>query len=222
MPLLELRLDPQRDGRAIAEMLQRAGAETHLIACRLTERTPRRLLRWLDLEVDPDRMEALLQAVRRRVGPRHLALARLGPGRVLLRVSEPAPSFCETTHGAGGVCVTCPLLSTDEQGSWRVILPRGTWTEAFLRGLPGGKAAHPAIARLDPYRSKTSLTRRQDHALRVAYDLGYFAYPRRGSLGDVARALGTGRSATLEMLRRATSKLAGRRYGDELKVRIAP
>ncbi len=167
-------------------------------------------------------METLLHALRRRVNSRHLALARLGPGRVLMRVSEPAPSICVTTHGVGGICVSCPLLTHNERDSWRVILPQGTWTRAFLRGLPGGKSKHPAIARLEPYRSKTSLTRRQDRALRVAYDLGYFAYPRRGSLGDVARALGAGRSATLEILRRATAKLAGRRYGNELKVRIAP
>lgn len=139
-----------------------------------------------------------------------------------MRVSEPAPSICVTTHGVGGICVSCPLLTHNERDSWRVILPQGTWTRAFLRGLPGGKSKHPAIARLESYRSKTSLTRRQDRALRVAYDLGYFAYPRRGSLGDVARALGAGRSATLEILRRATAKLAGRRYGNELKVRIAP
>ncbi len=221
-PLLELRLDPQREGRVLAELLHKEGAEAHLIACRLTDRAPRRLLRWLDVEVDSERMDPLLHALRRRVNPRRLALARLGPGRVLVRVSEPAPSICVTTHGAGGICVTCPLLTTDERDSWRVILPQGTWTKAFLRGLSGGRAAHPAIARLDPYRSKTSLTRRQDRALRVAYDLGYFAYPRRGSLGDVARALGTGRSAALEILRRATSKLAGRRYGDELKLRVAP
>lgn len=72
------------------------------------------------------------------------------------------------------------------------------------------------------YRSKTSLTPAQDRALRVAHDMGYFAYPRRGSLGDVARVLGTRRSTTLELLRRATAKLAGRRYGDELQVRRSP
>ncbi|HLY77473.1 MAG TPA: helix-turn-helix domain-containing protein [Thermoplasmata archaeon] len=113
-------------------------------------------------------------------------------------------------------------MTTDERESWRVILPQGTGIQAFLQELPGGPSTPPAISRLHPYRSKTTLTRRQNRALRVAYDLGYFAYPRRGSLGDVARALGTGRSATLEILRRATAKLAGRRFGTELKARVGP
>jgi predicted DNA binding protein len=220
IPLLEVRFDPQPRGHALSELLQKEGAEAHLIACRLSARKPRRLIRWLDVEVDRTRMDPLVEALRRRLRFRDLALARLGPGRVLLRVSEPAPALCSATYGAGGICVTCPLLATKERESWRVVLPRGTRTKAFLRDLPVGSAAHRATARVEPYRSGTSLTRRQDHALKVAYDLGYFAYPRRGTLGDVARALGTGRSATLEVLRRATAKLAGRRYGDELRIRV--
>jgi hypothetical protein len=167
-------------------------------------------------------MDPFLRALRRRLRSRHLTLARLGPGRVLLRVSEPAPSVCTATYRAGGICVTCPLLAPKERESWRVVLPGGIRAKAFLRDLPVGSGAHQAIARVEPYRSRTSLTRRQDRALKVAYELGYFAYPRRGTLGDVARALGIGRSATLEILRRATVKLAGLRYGDELGVRVVP
>jgi len=222
MPLLEVRLHRPHDSHPLSELLQKEGAEAHLIACRLTDRTPRRLIRWLDVEIDPARMDRFLHALRRRLLYRHLAHARLGPGRLLLRVNEPAPAICTTTYGAGGICVTCPLLATKERDRWDVIIPRGARTKTILRDLPVGGAPHSAIARLGPYRSKTSLTPRQDRALRVAYDLGYFAYPRRGSLRDVARALGTGRSATLEILRRATAKLAGRRYGDELRVRVAP
>jgi hypothetical protein len=222
MPLLEVRFDIPTKGHPLSELLQKEGAEAHLIACRLTDRAPRRLVRWLEVEVDPERMDPLLQVLRLRLKARDLAVARLGPGRVLLQVNEPAPSICSATYRAGGVCVTCPLLATKERESWRVIVPRGNRTRAFLRGLPVGSGAHPAIARVEPYQSKTSLTRHQDRALKVAYELGYFAYPRRGTLADVARALGIGRSATLEVLRRATVKLAGRRYGDELRVRPAP
>jgi hypothetical protein len=220
MPLLEVRFAPPPKGHRLSELLQKEGAEVHLIACRLTDRAPRRLVRWLDVEVDPDRMDPLLRAFRSRLQQRHLALARLGPGRVLLRVNEPAPSICAATYRAGGICVTCPLLATNEGESWRVVLARGIRTKAFLRDFPDGYGARRAIGRVEPYRSKTSLTRHQDRALKVAYELGYFAYPRRGTLGDVARSLGIGRSATLEILRRATVKLAGRRYGGELRARI--
>lgn len=221
-PLLEVRFDSRSGGHPLAELFQKERAEARLIACRLSDRTPRRLVRWLDVEVDPDRTEPLLQSLRRRARSQNVAVSRLGPGRLLLRTTEPVPSICAATYRAGGICVTCPLLGTNDGESWRVILPRGIRTKAFLRDRSTESAERPAIAEVEPYRSSTTLTPHQDRALKVAYDLGYFAYPRRAALGEVARALGTGRSSTLEVLRRATVKLAGRRYGDELGVRRTP
>ena len=215
-PLFEVRFGSLPRPDPLSDLLQREGAEAHLIACRLTDRTPRRLVRWLDVETDPERIPPLLEGLRRQVRTRRVALAELAPGRVLVRTSEPAPAICSATYGVGGICVTCPLMAHVGRQSWEVILPRGARTNALLRGFVGGKTARPAIGRVAPHRTETALTRHQDRALRVAYELGYFAYPRRGTLGDVARALGSGRSATLEVLRRATVKLAGRRYGDEL------
>jgi hypothetical protein len=221
-PLLEIRINSRPDGHPLAQLFEREGVESKLIACRMSDREPRRLVRWLDIEADPARMGVLLSSVRRLVGSRNLAVAHLGPGRVLLRIDEPAPAICAATYESGGICITCPLLGPQEQGPWRVVLPRGFGAKAFLRDLPREPFARAAITRVEPYRSRTTLTQHQDRALKVAYDLGYFAYPRRATLGEVARALGKGRSATLETLRRATVKLAGRRYGEELGVRVVP
>jgi hypothetical protein len=221
-PLLEIRVHSRPDGHPLAQLFERDGVEAKLIACRRSDRDPRRLVRWLDLEAEPARVGTLLPSIRRLVGSRNLAVAHLGAGRVLLRIEEPAPALCAATYGSGGICITCPLLGTHEPGPWRVVLPLGAGTRAFLRDLPAQPFARAAITRVEAYRSGTTLTPHQDRALKVAYDLGYFAYPRRATLGEVARALGTGRSATLETLRRATVKLAGRRYGEELRVRMVP
>ncbi|HLN50974.1 MAG: helix-turn-helix domain-containing protein [Thermoplasmata archaeon] len=219
-PLLEFRFGPPPRGHLLSELFLKEGVESRLIACRLTQGRPPRLIRWLEIESPPDRIEPLLRSLRRRYRRGHLAVARLGPGSALLRVSETAPSICAATYVAGGICVSCPLLPAGEAEPWRVILPRGNRANALLRELSIRNHASWAISRVEPYRSKTSLTHRQDRALRIAYDLGYFDYPRRAALGDVARALGSGRSATLEVLRRATSKLAGGRYGAEFRTRF--
>jgi len=219
-PLLEIRFHARPVGHPLAHLFEREGVGAKLIACRMSDREPRHLVRWLDLEAEPARMGALLRSIRRLVNPRNLAVAHLGPGRVLLRIDEPAPAICAATYAAGGICITCPLLGPKEPGPWRVVLAGGSRTRAFLRDLPRGPFARASITRVEPYRSRTTLTQHQDRTLRVAYDLGYFAYPRRATLGEVARTLGKGRSATLETLRRATAKLAGVRYGEELGVRV--
>jgi hypothetical protein len=51
------------------------------------------------------------------------------------------------------------------------------------------------------------LTDRQYEALRTAYQLGYFAIPRRASLQDVAEELDVSSSSVSERLRRAQTKL---------------
>lgn len=222
MPLFEVRLEHRRDGSPLAELLRREGAEAQLVACRLTDRAPRRLVRWLDVTVPSERREHLLHTLRRRLPLRHTAVAPLGPGRLLLRVREAAPAVCVATYRSGGICVSCPLSARSDHGTWRVVLSRGNRANALLRSAPGGASARMAVARLRAYRSGSTLTRRQDRALRTAYELGYFGYPRRGSLGDVARSLGISRSAALELLRRATAKLAQGRYGDDLRLRGLP
>lgn len=220
--LLEVRLDVASRGHPLAQLLESEGASTRLVACRLTDQAPRRLMRWLDVEVDPARTDRLLATLRGRHRFRQLAVARLGPGRVLIHLEEPAPPICAETQEAGGICVSCPLLASSDRESWRVILPRGSRARSFVNGLPREIGARRAIARVEPARSRTSLTPRQDLALRTAFSLGYFDYPRRGTLAEVARQIGSGRSATLEMLRRATAKLADRRYGEGLRGRVAP
>jgi hypothetical protein len=221
-PLLEIRFNPRADGQPLTQLFERHKAEVKLIACRMADRDPGRLVRWIDIEAEPAQLAALLPSVHRLAGSRNLAVAHLGPGRALVRIVEPAPPLCAATYGAGGICVTCPLLDRKEPGPWRVVLPRGSRAKAFLRDLPREPLDRASITRVEPYRSRTTLTQHQDRALKVAYDLGYFAYPRRATLGEVARALGKGRSATLETLRRATVKLAGRRYGEELEARVVP
>jgi predicted DNA binding protein len=46
----------------------------------------------------------------------------------------------------------------------------------------------------------------------VAYELGFFGYPRKVSLSTLAARLGVGRSTALELLRKATEKLAAQRF----------
>lgn len=218
--MLEVRFDDRRDDASLSEVLRREGAGTQLIACRLSDRAPRRLLRWLDVDVPSERRDRLLRLLRRRVPARDLAVAVIGPDRLLVRVTERAPAICLAAFRAGGLCVNCPLLAVRVRPPVRMVVPRGTDLSRFLRDVRGG-GARLSIARPKPYRSGAGLTRRQDRALRTAYGLGYFDYPRRGTLGDVARALGVGRSAALEMLRRAMAKLAEGRYADELRPRGA-
>jgi hypothetical protein len=59
----------------------------------------------------------------------------------------------------------------------------------------------------DPEPAGDGLTDRQDEALRIAYELGYFEIPRGAALDDVADELGISAASASERLRRAQTRL---------------
>ncbi len=109
--------------------------------------------------------------------------------------------------------MSCPLLSTADDRSRvraRVLLSRDAGAARFGPALEARDAGAVAIEKTGTFRPRSPRTPRQEQALRMAFHLGLYAYPRRATLAEVARALGVGRSATLELLRRAVSDLVAR------------
>ncbi|HLY77691.1 MAG TPA: helix-turn-helix domain-containing protein, partial [Thermoplasmata archaeon] len=72
------------------------------------------------------------------------------------------------------------------------------------------------------YRGSQDLTARQEQAVGTAFMLGYFDYPRRAQLKDVAKSLGVSRTTAMENLRRGMRKLASRRQAEVGIVRAPP
>ena len=60
------------------------------------------------------------------------------------------------------------------------------------------------VIRLKP---NAGLTQKQFEAVRTAYSMGYYEFPRRAGIKDVADKLGLSVSATTELLRRAEKRL---------------
>jgi len=70
--------------------------------------------------------------------------------------------------------------------------------------------APASLVRIGALRGPHNLTARQEQAVSTAFLLGYFDFPRRVQLKDVANALGVGRATAMENLRRGMRKLVSR------------
>ncbi len=64
------------------------------------------------------------------------------------------------------------------------------------------------------------ITPRQEEVLRVAYDMGYWADPRRCNLDDIARRLGVSKAAVHKSLRAGERKVMATFFEDVLKVNL--
>lgn len=70
------------------------------------------------------------------------------------------------------------------------------------------------LLRLATVREAVALTRRQEEILATALELGYFDYPKRIRLGDLAKRLGVSKSTVSQVLRKAQTKVVAA-YFDE-------
>lgn len=172
------------------------------------------MVQLLQLSADPERIPEMARYLAHRTGDGAIATARTGPDRLVVWVSAPTPELCRSVFEAGGACTTCPFLPGENEGPEvvGVLLPERSGARA---GRPA-PAAVGELIRIGRYRGPRQLSVRQARALEVAYRLGYLGHPRRADLADVAKALGIGRSAAMELLRRAIVKLAEDHLRQEL------
>ncbi len=213
LPMVEIVLDGVAGDEWVTETLGSQGVAVRLLACRPTHRG--RLLRLFEVQTDGGGIAPVVRRLRTRLAARDIAAASLGPDRALLRVSVPMPSVCAAAFDLGDFCISCPFLGGDQaagSGSWKVLVPQIVDARRLLKAAARGGGPRPSLVRAGAYRRRWGLTARQERALRVAFQIGYFDYPRKSSLAELAGRLGVGRSTALELLRKATTKLAAERF----------
>lgn len=199
---------------------RRWGASVRLHVCRPSEGTPRRLLQLVEINATPSSLPEITEFVRERSRTEEVSLTQLEPHRLLARIVGPLPALCNSVFEMGAICMSCPFLpaaaADDEahEGEWRVLAHRVRDAHPLLDSFttPGNSPA--SLVRIGTYRGAHDLTARQELAIGTAFVLGYFDYPRRAQLRDVAKSLGISRAAALENLRRGMRKLASRRQAE--------
>lgn len=202
----------------VMEALRSERMNFRLLACRPADRGRRRLLRLFEVRTNGEGLTPVVRRLRSRLSFRDVGVSNLGPDRALLRVAAPMPAICSAAFDLGDFCVTCPFLRSGEGthgSSWNVLVPQIADARRLLSASNRNGASRTSLVRAGAYRRRWGLTARQENALRTALRLGYFDYPRKSSLSAVATELGVGRSTTLELLRRATAKIAGERFRAE-------
>jgi len=225
IPMVEVVLNGVDGDDWVTETLRSQGVAFRLLACRPADRGRRRLLRLFEVQTNGEGIAPVIRRFRSRLAARDIAAASLGPDRAIVRVSVPMPAVCAAAFDLGDFCISCPFLGADDgtgSVSWKVLVPQIGDARRLLKASAGRGRARPTLVRAGAYRRRWGLTGRQERALRLAFQLGYFDYPRKASLSTLASRLGVGRSTALELLRKATTKLAAQRFLSEPPVDRPP
>jgi predicted DNA binding protein len=182
-------------------------------ACRPARGTRSGVELLVDIRAVPDQVETLKAFLDSRPLAERVRASRVAADRLVVFLSAPMPDACERMTERGGFCECSYCPHTSEAGD-----PCGPTFLVPSELIPEGKGARkktvdsrfPRVLRVGTPRLESVLTRRQDEAIREAFQLGYFDSPRRKRLQDVSRLVGSSPHATMELLRRATYRLAAR------------
>jgi hypothetical protein len=211
--LQEVRLQGPRIDHWTHALAERFSARVRLRFCRPMRGRPARILRLFDVTAAPATIPSILEFLEEPPTGEDVSLTRLAPQRLLVRSTGPMPTLCAAVFDAGGVCTSCPYLTaiTDAE-TWKILLPETVDAQPLINAFDDRDGPPAHVVRVGRLRIPGELTPRQEKALDVAYQLGYFNHPRRVNLQTVADALGIGRSRALELIRRGTLKLAAQRH----------
>jgi hypothetical protein len=199
----------------------RWGAGVRLHVCRETRGAQRQLLQLLEINATAEAVPEISAFLRQRARADQIALTRLGPNRLLVRLVGPLPALCHSVFEMGAICMSCPFLPSADppdgetvEGDWRVLVHRVRDAPPLLASFTPPGSPPASLRRIGSYRGAQDLTARQELAVGTAFALGYFDYPRRAQLKDIARSLGVSRATAMENLRRGMRKLALQRQSE--------
>ena len=209
----------------------RWGAGVRLHVCRRAEGSPKKLLQLLEVNAPPDSVPEIVRYLQDRAGGQDLSITQLGSHRLLVRLVGPLPPLCHSVFEMGAICMSCPFLTPagepdaePTEGDWRVLVHRVRDAQPLLASFTTPGSSPASLVRIGAYRGGSDLTARQELAVGTAFALGYYDYPRRAQLKDVAKVLGVSRATAMENLRRGIRKLAAQRQsaGSVVRATTAP
>lgn len=211
VPLLEVQIAAGNEVQWLREVSSRWPVRPRIQVCRPLLRNPAALLQVVEMAGSPGDLEEIERYLLESKQLRELTVVRLSPSRRLVRGISDLPHACGMVLKSGAICTSCRYLPGPDGrhgDRWNLLLPRSPQIGkviASLREMAGENS--PRVYRARRYRPERALTPRQSAAIETAYRLGFYAFPRRTNLREIARILGISRPAAAELLRRAEGKL---------------
>ena len=187
----------------VTEVTGRYGATVSLIEQKPAGDTTLQSLVEIDPgEADPESIVATLRANRFI----HSVEAIVPPkGRILATLLVDNCHACQTL--ANSECFLTDATATEGGGlEWRLLSPRRSAIEGLVKTLRGRGIA-VEVAAVKSAKGAGGLTDRQSRVLSLAYQLGYFEFPKKINLSALAKKLGVSKSALSETLHTGEEKV---------------
>jgi len=155
--------------------------------------------------------EELLSHLREATGILSADMERAGRHRVIGMVSTHSCPVCSTFAGLN-CFLTSATTREDGKMEWRLFIAGDTDFKTLCSRLDGNHVKYD-ILEVSQREQKREVTARQEEILRIALDLGYFEFPKRLRLEDLAEKLNITPGTLSEILRRGEKNILSEHFG---------
>jgi predicted DNA binding protein len=126
------------------------------------------------------------------------------PGRIIGSLKTKKCTACRTFAGA-----SCYLVSASSKPDGKLewtLLGSDTMVKTLLKELENAKVV-AQILKVSQLQDEEELTARQDHILQIALEKGYFEFPKKIDLRQLAKTLEVSPATLSEILRRGQKRV---------------
>lgn len=194
-----------KGSNVLQDSAQKHGCKMSVLDCKHSNAHEMSLL----VEIEGNRTDMYISELRSSPEIKRVYFAKSTPSKTLLMLILDSPLLCDVSKNSNAFCVSCPYNSPTIDGAfqWNLFLNDANDISKVMDMLQflGTEAD---IRKIETAFREEVLTTRQNEILLAATKLGYYDFPRRTSLTELANQLSIKPSTLSEILRRAESKIA--------------
>jgi predicted DNA binding protein len=192
-------------GNLFGELSERYGCKMSVIDCKHSNSKEMSLL----VEIQGESNQSLISELKSNKVIKRVFYANSAPSRALVMLILESPLFCDVAKNANAFCTSCPYNSKFVDGAldWNVLV-KDSEDLGKIMDMLQFRGANAEVKRIEEAFHEEILTARQNEILLAAIRLGYFDFPRKKGLTELANELSIKPSTLSEIIRRAESKIA--------------
>ncbi|MCJ7463299.1 MAG: helix-turn-helix domain-containing protein [Thermoplasmata archaeon] len=182
--------------------------EKHPVSIKVIERVPysdRGVKDLVEISGPQDIMEEVLKDIRKNPLVSKVDTTITEKGKVIGAVTTSRCDICRILTDSDVFLISAETKSGGKV-EWTLVLSEKEVLKGILDHLKS-KSVEAELIKLTKIDDKESLTDRQDKITHVAFDRGYFDYPKRISLRELARMFEVSPSTLSEILRKGQRKI---------------
>ena len=175
-----------------------------------SEKTPNSVQDFVEISAPGTKAEKLIDTISRSKNITNSDLVQLDQHRIKGVVITHDCPVCSTLAG-----LSCSLLSASTRGDYKMewkLLISGEDTLKTLTERLSSKGVNYEITQVSHLYAKNDLTARQEQIAKISLELGYFEFPKKIGIEELAKRLGISAGTLSEILRRAEKNILSRYF----------